>query len=203
LAKSSTHDLRVRCDGRILRSPESVHCGVCIDNLSAKSLLLEIPTAGFLALLALVFLWHFTIYDLAILRVKDLITKWIGVFNYRHWFAELKKTYNIAYLNPEELYGYLKWECPNVHYPHRVANVATPALHAFYLIPVAWLPTLIWAPNFDLFVAVAIIMIPLSFAADISWERFETSLFMRHHTAVEEAVRSYPQRLNDTPHSSA
>jgi len=72
-----------------------------------------------------------------------------------------------------------------------IANVITPALHTFYLIPFAWLITYFWVPQWDLILTIGVLMIPLSFMADITWERIETGIFIRNKKLVCKELERY------------
>jgi hypothetical protein len=82
---------------------------VSLDTLEKVSL--ELPIAAVLGLLLVIVFWHYAIYEPAILRLKDLVTRVLRIDNYRHW---MKRKYSIHGLNPEELYGYL-WGILGTH----------------------------------------------------------------------------------------
>jgi len=71
---------------------------------------LELPMAAVLALLLVVVFWHYAIYEPAIVAVKDLVTRFLRIDNYRHWMKTMIPP-GSGDLNTEELYGYMKWEC--------------------------------------------------------------------------------------------
>jgi hypothetical protein len=163
---------------------------VSLSNLQQVSLVL--PIAAFLGVILVMVFWHLTIYELFILHVKDYITCKLKIDNYRHWMSQLAKNKGIEQFNAEEFYGYLKWECEGFRYPHGLANIFTPALHTLYLIPLAWLVTLIWSPQCDWVIITALIMIPGSFSTDIGWERMETQVFKgQKHFIVTELTNRY------------
>lgn len=169
---------------------------VSLSNLQYVSL--ELPIAAFLGVVLVVVFWHLTIYELFILSVKDYITCKLRIDNYRHWMRRLAKAECIEPFNPEEFYGYLKWECKDFRYPHFLANIFTPALHTLYLIPLAWLITLIWSPQCDWVVLTALIMIPGSFSADIGWERMETEVFKRQKNFILTELTKCHKDVNTT-----
>jgi hypothetical protein len=97
--------------------------------------------AAVLVLLVVVTFWHYALYELIVLRIKDQLARRLNLLNYRHWMNSLPRPAACFHFDPEELYGYLKWECLDFRYPHRVGTVVTPVLHTLYWIPVIWLPT--------------------------------------------------------------
>lgn len=159
----------------------------------AELTLTNISVAATAAVVLLMVLWTLTFYEVGIIYIKDAITRRLGITNYRHWFRKIGEQLDAQDFDAEEVYGQLKWDCPKIKaaYPHRLATMTTPALHTFYLIPVAWLPTLFWTFSWDIWIVIALGMIPLSFLADIRWETKETNVFKRHKRDVEDVIRRY------------
>jgi hypothetical protein len=159
---------------------------VSIPDLNKLSLNLSV--VEILGLIVLITAWRYSIYEAMIIPVKDHIAKKFGVENYRHWIVKLAAEKGHPHVVPEELYGYLKWECKQFSYPKHYGALISPSLNALYMLPVAWLITLYWVPSIDWVVIVAVIMIPGSFAADIAWERIETATFKRQKSIVEREI---------------
>ncbi|MHC4242929.1 MAG: hypothetical protein ACYSU4_11030 [Planctomycetota bacterium] len=165
--------------------------GFSYENLARISLKTLTVTAV-ISLFLVVILWHFAFYEPFILFIKDFITKKLNIINYRHWINKIANEMNCEYVNPEAIYGSLKWDKDSeFNYPHKIGSIVTPSLHTFYFIPVAWLLTIFWVPKWDLMITVGVIMIPLSFVADIAWERIETSCFIEQQDKVREKLKKY------------
>ena len=166
--------------------------GITLKKL-AGSELVEYTLMRLMAALLFVIFWNLVVYKYIIIPVKDFITRKLKIINYRHWINKLSREMGCKNVDPERIYGSLKWHNEEFksQYPCDKAAIITPALHTFYLIPAAWLITLIWVPQWDLIVTIGVLMIPFSFIADITWENFETSIYKRNKKLVLEELKRY------------